>query len=133
MMARPILFKGPRPRNGQRLCAVCAAVAKGFLLQASQASISEANAGSPEDTPVTLVIRPDVLPPFFVIEDAVTVAIVQLPAAGSGQMGAVPADVCWSHLNGLVIREGGMVVPATAAQMPHERGAVDLAARGRRG
>jgi hypothetical protein len=125
-MAKMIFFRGPKPQG--RLCAVCAAVAKGHVISASQMQINDALAGTIEDTPLILQVDPRGLPASAEIADAVTQAVVQLPAAGTGQMALMLADVCWSHVNGLVIKEGGLI-PASADQMPYERGGVDLAMR----
>jgi hypothetical protein len=126
-MAAPILFSGPEDTDGRLFCAVCAAIAKGHVVQQEQEKINRANAGTPDDPVVLISVRPGQLPARMRIEPAVTTGLVNLPAGMMGQMAVVPAPVCWSHVNGMIIKDG--ILPATAGEMPHERGAVVLGGR----
>jgi hypothetical protein len=51
------------------------------------------------------------------LQEAVTQCMVIIPLAATGQQVPVLTWVCWSHIQGLQVKDG-LIMPASASQMP---------------
>jgi hypothetical protein len=136
-MAGMLWFNGPLPDKEDSLgfCFLCSMIAKGFALQDPETAglVNEVNAmGLSGHKSVTMTAR---LPGKTQPEPAVTTGINPVVQQAVAAMMGLPAGMiappvivplCWSHVYGLTLKDGGVVVPATADQMPGQRGAVDL-------
>lgn len=138
-MAGMLWFNGPIPDGDLGFCTLCTMIHKGFFIQTEevQALANEVNAlsltehrsvpmkgaGLPGKTQPELAVAMGFNP---MIQQAMA-AMLGLPPGSVLPPAIVP--LCWSHQYGLMVKEGGIVQPATADQMPHERGAVDLGRR----
>jgi hypothetical protein len=120
------MFTGPLPPEGEKFCAICAAIWKSAVVSGPAKEVIAA-AQAKENGVVTWIdlekygrgIKGLTRP-----QPAVTRFFFQ-PMMQLG-----PLDVCWSHSMGLEIKDGGLV-PASAADMP--QGGVPLLGQGRRG
>lgn len=118
-------------------CLVCARAFKGSYLQIPtvQARIEEGNALSQEQVVPFKMQFPMGKEPL--LQRAVTQTMVSLPVEMTAPTGQKvvqevlqPAWVCWSHLSGLIMKEGGILGYAENA-LPDMRGAVPLGQRRR--
>jgi hypothetical protein len=141
-MAGMLWFTGPLPDKEDSLgfCMLCSMIAKGFALQEPEiaALVNEVNAM--DLTGHKSVVTQGRLPGKTQPEPAVTMGINPVVQQAVASMMGLPAGMiappvvvplCWTHVYGLTLKEGGVVVPATADQMPGQRGAVDLSQRRR--
>lgn len=134
MAQAPIIFTGPMPEAGTQWCSVCTALVKGWIL--FEPSVQEVVQRSMDrDAPLQHVEIEEGLrkiPEKFALQRAVTLGMAMLPVQVNGQNQVVPvlAPLCYSHLNGLVVSDSG-IIPASAAQMPRDptRGGVILGQR----
>jgi hypothetical protein len=134
-MAATGLFSGPLPAGGEEWCVVCARLYKGAYLQlpAVAERVQEANAAGPETLMRFDISFPRGQEPQ--LREAVATTMLALPTQiplPDGRMvtQSVPmlARVCWTHLDALIIKDGG-VLAYSAADLPAERGAVILGQR----
>jgi hypothetical protein len=134
MAQAPIIFTGPLPEQGSQWCAVCTALVKGWILQEEQVKEviqRSMDPGAPMQR-VQIVEGVRRIPEKFELQRAVTTGLVILPVNvnGQNQLVPVPAPVCYSHCNGLILSDTG-ILPASAADMPRDptRGGVVLGQR----
>lgn len=140
-MAGTLWYDGPMPElAGDHWCTLCAMLYKGSANQSetAQALINQVNALSEEESRTINISGLGKLPGLKEPQPAVAMFVSPILQQVIGQiMGLppgmvappMPVPLCWSHLFGLQLKPGGGVIPATAEQMPHERGAVDLSRR----
>lgn len=133
MAQQVMIFTGPLPEEGY-WCAICTALVKGWIL--SEPQVQEAvQVSMDRDAPLQRIqIEEGVrrIPERFELQRAVTMGLALLPVQINGVNQVVPvlAPICYSHVNGLVVSDTG-IIPASAAEMPRDptRGGVILGQR----
>lgn len=121
-MAATVVFEAPMPPAGQKWCMVCVRLYKGayLMLETVQARLTQLNGERPSQVVKMKIEFPSgIRTPM--LDVAVTESMVTMPFQFTGgQPAAVQAPVCWSHIEGLAVKDG--ILPASAADMPHGGG-----------
>lgn len=148
-MAGSLIFNGPQPGNGDEYCALCTMLYKGAANQSEtvRAALSAANEMDEDGSRVVSIIgaRGDYLPGRTEPQLAVTTGFnLQLQKVIVQLMGLPPdailppvlAPLCWTHTQGLEIKQGGVIPVAAGAlaglpPVPGSDKAVDMSRRNR--
>lgn len=133
-MAAVIIYSAKLPPEGAKWCVLCSRLYKGAFMALPDvaARLSEFNKLAPSEIRhLTIRFPPGKEPP---LNEAVTTSLLSMPVTMQTPMGPqvqpamMPGDVCWSHLDGLILKDG--VLGYGAADLPQEKGAVLLGGRG---
>jgi hypothetical protein len=128
-MAAMMFFEGPEPVPGTKWCVVCSRLYKGAYLSLPHVAsrVNEFNKLDASEVRFFKIEFPKGKEPMLAV--AVTTALYPMPYQALGPQATVtPCDVCWTHTDALIMKDG--LLAFRAQDMPAQKGGVLLGGRG---